>query len=186
MSFQSNAGMMTCLAVFVASGAVHESPEHASTVPITRVGNAIFVQAKIAEQTPVNLLVDSAASATLILDRTLANHMRLPAKGAQNLKGAGKDECPADRLAATRIIVGDKTLSVSTPFATDLSHITRFLKRRTGGAIGGNLFRGHVVTLDFARNLLTISSARLDSPDQESMPMFSLGDCAAPSRPIWK
>ena len=80
MSFQSNAGMMTCLAVFVASGAVHESPEHASTVPITRVGNAIFVQAKTAEQTPVNLLVDSAASATLILDRTLANHMRLPPK----------------------------------------------------------------------------------------------------------
>jgi predicted aspartyl protease len=138
------------------------------------VGNAVFVQATI-EGTTANLLVDSGASTSLILDRTVANRMGLSTKAHQNLKGAGKDACPASRLPETGVKLGHRTVPAPDAFASDLAPIASFLKHPVDGVIGGELFRGQIVTLDFSRDLLLLSAHRNDSPQQLVVPMVSLG-----------
>ncbi len=174
MSLRTKAGMSAFVVLFVATLAFSQIAPGQATLPITRVGNAVFVQTTI-ERTRVNLLIDSAASTTLILDRTVANRMGLSSKDIENLKGAGKNHCPATRLQATQVTLGDRTVSAPDVFASDLSQIASFLKHPVEGVMGGELFRGRVVTLDFSHNSLLLSAHRADSTNQLGVPMMSLG-----------
>jgi predicted aspartyl protease len=122
MSLRLKAGLAAYYAAFLAIVAFSETAQGPTTLPITRVSNAIFVQATIEGKT-ANLLVDSGASTTLILDRAMAPRIGLRGKGAGSLKGAGNGNCRNSRLSETAVMLGDRTISAPDVFASDLCSI---------------------------------------------------------------
>lgn len=84
-----------------------------------------------------------------IIDRSVADALHLPVKGAANVAGAGKGTVAALALEPFPVQLQSVTFRSSDPLALDLSHAGSDINAR--GLLGFELFRRYVVEFDYDR-----------------------------------
>jgi hypothetical protein len=139
----------------------------AAGAPFDFVDGYAIVHATIHGQ-PVNLLLDSGASAS-ILGINTARRLHIPLGEAEPVDGV-------DASATAYHIAPTQARSGATDFGTialaiDLGNAARLCSERIDGLIGADFLKGRVTQIDYAKRQLRILDAAPDSG--ESLPLLA-------------
>jgi len=120
-------------------------------------GAALVVPVYVNGKGPFDLVLDTGATLTCF-DETLARELSLPARKGAIGMGAGVGATGRIRLVRTDSLrVGGATVRDLTTCVLDLTNLTAFTPG-VRGLLGLNVLRNYRVTLDFRRNVLTLTA----------------------------
>jgi predicted aspartyl protease len=124
-----------------------------------RGGAALLVPVYVNGTGPYRFVLDTGATLTC-LDRSLAERLELPKPVGMIGYGATLGESGTVGLHRVDTInVGDATVSRLTTCAVDLQRMKQ-LGLEADGLLGLNFLKEFTVTLDFQRNVLTLTAAK--------------------------
>jgi hypothetical protein len=133
------------------------------SVPTHWFGKRPVVEVKINEKGPYRLILDTGAQGS-VLDRDLADELKLPAAGEARVASPGGKGAPAKQVRLDRVEVGDAVLSAVPAVAFDRLFPDRG-KDVPRGVLSASLFPGFLVTLDYPQSRLVIRRGELPAPD---------------------
>ena len=137
--------------------------------PIEITCNKPFVHVSVDGSSPQWFILDSGNSGNSIIARECADRLQLQ-HGAER-----KQEVGAGSGADVRVTTGrhpvllramGETLSVAEPLLMTLAHVSRNEGRRVDGLLGSDFLARHVVTIDYARNTITLHDGKAFEPPQ--------------------
>ena len=130
----------------------------ATVVPMTLANNHVYVDVEIDGTGPYHFVIDSGAPFGL-LDRELARRLGLTVRDAGTIGGVGDAAPAAGRATVTSLSVGGRALRDRSFVVTPLRDtIGRAEGREIDGILGSDLLRESVVTIDYARGLVTLDA----------------------------
>ena len=121
--------------------------------------NKPFVQATVNGSAPQWFILDTGCRGNSIIARECADRLALKhgaEEKAQIGAGSGSDVALSTAKQPVRLGALGATLTVQEPLVLTLGHVARIEGRRVDGLLGGDFLSGHVVTIDYARNKITI------------------------------
>lgn len=124
-------------------------------------GNRIFLQARFNGQ-PTEVMLDSGASMTT-LDRAYARSIGLPEGQKITGRGAG-GIVEAELVSGVTLEIGGMRFEDMTVGVMDLSSVARGIGRPMNVVVGREFFNNAVVSIDWARSELRLSSPGTFSP----------------------
>ena len=125
-------------------------------VPFIYEDNRIYVAVSSARGSLGWFILDTGVAEALI-DTSIQNKLNLTALSKETSHGAGVGELNVVRSSATTLLLGKTSLQVPNTRVAAISRVLApYTGREIGGIIGGILFRGYVVTIDFERNKIEL------------------------------
>lgn len=124
-------------------------------------------------------MLDTGASATVILNDNLDRRLQLQTYRTVTLSGAGSNDCKAAVTEPVLLTVSGQRLEPIGLALIDLSGIQRMLERPIEGVIGGHLFQTYAVALDFSTSrAVALADGERDFTGFTAIPLSSgLGMC---------
>jgi len=125
-------------------------------VPFIYEDNRLYVAVSSVRGSLGWFILDTGVADALI-DSSLQDRLNLAALSKETTRGAGIGQLQVATSHATTLRLGKLSLQVpKTRLAAISSVLAPFSGRQIGGIIGGILFRGSVVTIDFERNRIEL------------------------------
>jgi len=136
--------------VFFALSPVRAAAE--PSIPFRYSDGMIWLEVAVAgRERPLNFLLDSGASATVI-DLAAARSLGLPMGAGQPVQGVHSRATAYPVTAFGGSVAGQSICSK--PLALDLSAVSAGCGKRIDGLVGADFFRGRIVKIDFAASRL--------------------------------
>jgi predicted aspartyl protease len=120
------------------------------TIPFSSANNLVVITATINGQGPFRFALDTGSSVH-VLNRQIAERLGLKIIGPA-VADSGNKTTPAEVIEISELSAGELKLSNQRIFVTSLPASYPF-----DGLLGANLFEQFVVTLDFARSIVTLT-----------------------------
>jgi len=144
------------------AGLIATAPSIATTapleVPFEITSNKPFVQVTINGSTPRWFILDTGCSGGSVIARRCADELKLELSEPVSTHlgaGAGVSVGVATTPDVTLSLASD-TMSVPALRVFPLDHVSPYEGRRVEGLLGEDFMRGHVVTIDYARQTLRV------------------------------
>jgi predicted aspartyl protease len=135
-------------------------------VPLLWVGKKPVIEAKIEGQGPFSFFFDTGAQGAVI-DEALAKDLKLPVVGEGKVASPGGKGIPSKQVRFNADIGGTK-LADLTAMSFDRSKLFPDPKSPRG-VLSAKMFSGHLLTLDFAKNRLTVRPGELPEADGKTI-----------------
>ncbi len=128
-------------------------------IPFRLVNNLIIIKLQINNSSPLNFIVDTGLKATLLTELSYGDSLTLNAADEIQLKGLGGDK------TITALSARDNTISIGslTGYKQDvvilmdnIFHLSEKLGMKIHGIIGYDLFKDHVVEINYSTKRLKI------------------------------
>jgi hypothetical protein len=129
-----------------------ESPHALTILPVKLDGAVMAVEGSVHSKS-ITFDLDSGGAHS-ILDRSVAESLRLPVAGAAGVNGAGKGTIEALALQPLTVRLQSVTFWLHDPLALDLSHAGSAIGAR--GLLGFELFARYVVEFDYDRRTVAL------------------------------
>jgi predicted aspartyl protease len=130
-----------------------------TTIPFAGQNNLIIIDARINGEGPFRMVLDTGSSAH-VLNREIAERLGLRIIGPA-VADSGNQTTPAEATEISELRIGELTFSNQRIFVTPLPASYPF-----DGLLGADLFKRFVVTIDFARAVVTLTPpAQFSKPD---------------------
>lgn len=126
-------------------------------VPIEYTQGELLVKVRINGGEPLEFLLDTGASETMVDRRTAAEHF-LDKQGQVEISGAS-GEVTTNATVVRKLEMGNLALEDVHALMLDLSQQSRQMGRRIAGIIGSNVLSQFTVTFDFQKQLVTFQDA---------------------------
>lgn len=141
--------------------------------------NLLFALVDIDGYGEHSLVLDTGASATVILNYDLGRRLQLQTYRTVTLGGAGSNDCKAAVTSPVMLSVSGRKLQPIGLNVIDLSGIERVVQRPIEGVIGGRLFQTYAVALDFSTSrAIALAAGEHDFTGFTAIPLSSsLGLC---------
>jgi hypothetical protein len=148
------------LLLHIASIAIaQKATEHPIEIPFRLVENVVWLQVRVNNSRPLNFMLDTAAS-TDAINRSVAEELNLPLvdMGSEVNVGAGDGVTRIAFAPNLQISLGDANYVDSRVGAIPLDTISRAFGESCDGALGYDLLRRWVVTIDYQQHKLVLHS----------------------------
>ncbi len=138
------------------AAAAHAADDAPIDVPFLYEDARLYVPVGVAGSAPLWFIVDTGSTSTVI-DAAVARGLGIEGSRPESVSGAGSGSTRQYRAAPTRLTLGDAALVVDEPRIADLAALLGPTSgRRPAGILGAQLFREHVVAIDFAAHRMTL------------------------------
>jgi hypothetical protein len=145
-----------------------------TTIPFAGQNNLIIIDARINGEGPFRMLLDTGSSVH-VLNRGIADRLGLRIIGSA-VVDSGNQTTPAEATEISELRIGELTFSNQRIFVTPLPASYPF-----DGFLGADLFKQFVVTIDFARAVVTLTPpAQFSKPDTGELVPLKLRDGLIP------
>ncbi len=126
-------------------------------VPIEYTQGELLVKVRVNNGEPLDFLLDTGASETMVDRRTAAEHF-LDKQGQVEISGAS-GEVTTNATVVRKLELGNLALEDVHALMLDLSPQSRQMGRRIAGIIGSNVLSQFSVTFDFQKQVVTFQDA---------------------------
>src|SRR4030095_3241468 len=133
--------------------------EHPIEIPFRLVENVVWLQVRLNNSRPLNFMLDTAAGADAV-NRRVAEELHLPLveMGSTANVGAGDGVTRVAFTPSVQISLGDVNYIDSQVGAIPLDGVSRGFGEPFDGALGYDLLRRWVVTIDYQQHKLVLHS----------------------------
>jgi hypothetical protein len=148
------------LLVGVASMAIAQNPaEEAIEIPFRLIDNVVWLQVRVNNSRPLNFILDTAA-ATDAVNRRVAEELQLPLveMGTRANVGVGDGATRMAFASNVQISLGDANYMDPFVGVIPLDSVSRNFGQPFDGALGYDLLRRWVVTIDYQQHKLVLHS----------------------------
>ncbi len=141
-------------------------------LPLVQLASGhISVPVRLGSRTPINMLLDTGASMTVITPQTRdAIGLKADAGVRAQAEGAGGNVASSVRVVELQdLAIGPRNYNGLLAAVLDLDHLTKKLGHPIAGVLGRNFLAMHDVEVDFARGKLVLhafGSVRARTPDK--------------------
>lgn len=132
------------------------------SVPFEYAHKEILVKVRLNNSEPLDFLLDTAASQTVVDRRTAAENY-LDKQGSFPVTTAG-GVVPTQMTEIKKLTIGDIELGDTQAVMLDLMPQTRQMGKRVAGIIGANILKRFAVTVDFAKSQVIFNDANSYKP----------------------
>ncbi|MEL7025022.1 MAG: aspartyl protease family protein [Pseudomonadota bacterium] len=133
---------------------VAASEATSDVVPLTLVGDHVFINVEIGASGPLAFIFDTGAETTVV-NSSISARLGLTSDRRESVSGAGQ----SFEVAAIRDVplkVGETALGEFTVQSADLSHLERSFGARIDGIIGFHLLRKRVIEINYDESAIKI------------------------------
>lgn len=134
----------------------------AVTVPFEYTHKEIIVKVRINESEPMDFLLDTAASQTVI-DRRVAAENFLDKQGSFPVMAAG-GMVPTQMTTINKMTLGDVDIGNVQALMLDLSPQARQMGKPIGGILGENVLKRFAITVDYTKQQVVFNDANSYKP----------------------
>lgn len=134
----------------------------ACTVPFEYSHKEILIKVRINGSEPLDFLLDTAASQS-VLDRRVAAETFLDKQGALQIMAAG-GMMPAQSTTIPKLEIGDVVIGDVQALMLDMTPQMRQMGKRIAGIIGANILSKFAVNIDFGRSQIIFNDAATYKP----------------------
>ncbi|MGF6721527.1 hypothetical protein P3T43_000874 [Paraburkholderia sp. GAS41] len=149
--------------------------------PLSVIDNRPFIAVNVDAKGPFSFILDTGSSSTTV-SATLATRLKLAIKQDGTGTGAGEQPLAFKIVHLNDLSVGHFSIGALDTPAMDTAELSRVIGfQHFDGVLGAELFRKYIVTLDPAREELTLQQPNQFKPMADAIPIdFSLDENEMP------
>ncbi|PQV49758.1 aspartyl protease family protein [Paraburkholderia sp. BL21I4N1] len=171
--------------VCLSGSATHSAPAYVrpqpGAFPLSIIDNRPFIAVKVNEKGPFSFILDTGSSSSTV-STALTEKLKLAGTSAGNGMGAGEQPLSFKIVHLSDLSVGPFSVGALDAPSMDTSPLNRIIGfQHFDGVLGTEIFKKYVLTLDAARQQVTIQSEDQFKPAVDAIAIpFSLDENAMP------
>lgn len=165
------------------------SPTKICSIPFQVVGSYIVVKINVNDSSPLNLILDTGVSYTIITELFKEDSLTIRYSEKSKLNGLGPNEeimaykSSGNKLSSGRMKMTDQTVYV---LEKDIFNLSRHIGFKINGLLGSDFLENKIINIDYNRKKITFyEKESFVAPDKYvSVPLIMLGHRMFISLPV--